>query len=458
MTQASLTKSFLAIACSIALAGCSSISLKQVNIEKKIVPEQWRERQQNIPSADIGWEDLHNPILTKLIANSLTSSPDLNSAELALRLAKLQFEDTDSQQGINYAVNTSAGYTERKDTGGSESFSLNGQASYEVDFWGKKNKQLDIAQLRIFNSEINLEIAHITLVANLVDTYFEIVVQDQRLALLNSNLQDDIKQLAMIKARHKAGLITSLDVANKEVEIESTKARIEDLHESRQSNETRLANLQGIPAQKFQLADQSQVELPELLLVAKTPLEVLRHRPDIQIAEANLKSSYLNFDLAKDSIFPNLKLDINTGVTSNKLSDFIKGDIFSWTAAANVAVLLLDSGARERNIKRAKINAEQQVTSYRRSMLNALKEVEDALSAQYSGQRQLKIANAQLNSQQRLTRETALKYKLGAVSAFDKISQDRALVNQQESILQQKLNNLKTTIRLLRALGIRPTK
>lgn len=447
---------FFAYLSLICIASCSTIKLDKQDVMATLTPEFWEQQQNEIGHPSFTWRDFEDSKLKELTELALTNNPDIYSIVLAIQSADLATKEQEANNGINYNIEARTGINKTRKDDKQTNYALNANTSYEIDFWNKKTDKLAIAELNVLSQKILLKTARISLTSSIAETYFTVRLQDKQLDFQRATLTELEHQKEMLLARKKAGIITSLEINNQDVEIQTVKARIEDLTSQRIVSELTLGNLLGLPPHQFSLAPQANFIFPAQLLTAETPSQVLRHRPDIQLAEAKLQSAYKTFDLTRKSLYPNITLTANSGFASNALSDLLKNNALNWTLGADIIYTLLDTGTRERNIQQAKINAELQLNDYRKVILNALKDVESALASQASGKRQLDIAKLKLKAQQRLTFETQERYKYGSVSAFNVSIQKRILISEQENLLQQQLTNVRSSILLLKALGVDP--
>lgn len=447
---------FFAYLSLICIASCSTIKLDKQDVMATLTPEFWEQQQNEIEHPSFTWRDFEDSKLKELTELALTNNPDIYSIVLAIQSADLATKEQEANNGINYNIEARTGINKTRKDDKQTNYALNANTSYEIDFWNKKTDKLAIAELNVLNQKILLKTARISLTSSIAETYFTVRLQDKQLDFQRATLTELEHQKEMLLARKKAGIITSLEINNQDVEIQTVKARIEDLTSQRIVSELTLGNLLGLPPHQFSLAPRANFIFPAQLLTAETPSQVLRHRPDIQLAEAKLQSAYKTFDLTRKSLYPNITLTANSGFASNALSDLLKNNALNWTLGADIIYTLLDTGTRERNIQQAKINAELQLNDYRKVILNALKDVESALASQASGKRQLDIAKLRLKAQQRLTFETQERYKYGSVSAFNVSIQKRILISEQENLLQQQLTNVRSSILLLKALGVDP--
>jgi len=446
----------LMVVCLVAVAGCAHEPLAPDTTMEELTPGAWKEKIEEVTVSSLNWSDFDDQLLAGLIDRALQNNPDITTSTAALELAMIGLDESQANRRPDYGVDARIGGVETRNLGFVDSYGATARASYEIDLWGIQKGNVRIAELDIISAQTGLLTTRISLAAEVTKAYYNLRVLDQRLRLQQETLGYMLRQRSFIKARHKAGLISGIDVNNQEVEVQRLYARIEDLKADRSLAEQGLAILVGEPPQRFDLISSLDVNMPRFLLEPDTPAEVLRVRPDIMASEARLESSYIRFEQARKAFYPTVSLSASTGYASGSLSDLIRDASFGWTIGADIIATLLDNGGRERNVERARINAKSSMASYRKTILAALQDVERALTVQETTQRQLEIQKLALAAQERLTRETETKYRLGSISGFDLVRQQRSLVAQRENHLTTQLQGLQATVALLRALGVAP--
>lgn len=438
------------------LAACAHEPLPPDTAMQDLAPDAWKEDVEEITVSNLQWSDFNDSVLTELIDRALANNPDITTSTAALRLAMVGLDESVANRRPDYSIDARAGGVETRNFDFVDDYGLTARASYEIDLWGINKDYVRIAELDLVTAEVGLLTTRISLAAEVTNAYYDLRVLDQRLRLQRETLDYTLKQQQYIEARHKAGLISGIDVNNQEVEVQRLYATIEDRKADRSLAEQRLAILVGEAPQRFDFTATDSVTLPRFLLEPDTPADVLRSRPDIQASEARLQSSYIRFDQARKAFYPTVALSASTGFASGSLSDLIRDSSFGWSIGADIIATLLDNGRRERNVERARINAESSMASYRKTILGALQDVERALTVQETTQRQLDIQQLALAAQERLVRETEAKYRVGAVSGDELVRQQRSLVLQRENHLITRLQGLQATVALLRALGVAP--
>ena len=446
----------LLLAASAMLAGCSTQTLPDADPQSELSSLTWKMRVAELADARIDWSSFSDPELEALIERALAHNPDITTAVESLNLSRVGLEDARAARGIVYSAVAAAGTGKVRDLPSSESYSLAGQASYEVDVWGRRRTDVELAEIGVVDAELSLLSTRISLAAEVADAYYSLRVSDERLKLQRESLEYALEQQNRIEARYQAGIVSGIAINNQEVLVQQLRAAIADLEGSRSLQEDRLAVLTGQPPQAFLLSPVATLRLPFVQLAPNTPAEVLRRRPDIQRAEVRLQASELRFDQTKRAFFPTVTISGGTGLASADLADLLSDSSWSWNIGADLVTTLLDNGVRSRNVERARIAAAQSLAAYRRSILAALQDVEGALNQQEVNLRRFEIQRLQLEAQARLTRETEERYRLGAVSGFEFVRQQRNLIAQREQLLNTELAGIQASIQLLRAVGIAP--
>ncbi len=438
------------------LAGCASGSELEESAQDLSAPSAWKNPVSELASETADWRSFDDSILAGYIEQALRNNPDAITAVESLNASRIGLEEAQAARGILYTVGTGASTRNTRDLDSFEAFDISGSASYEIDLWGRNRDRETLAQLDVTAAESAYLTTRISIAAEVADTYYAIRVNDARIALKLDALEYVLQQQKQIQARKDAGIITGVEVDRQEVEVQRLRFQIEDLRGARSIQEDRLAILLGEQPQTFSLAADTSAALPTTQLAPDLPAAVLAARPDIRAAEARLEASMLNLGLARKVFYPTITLTGSSGFASSSLSDLIADQSWTYSIGANLVATLLDNGARRRNAERAAVAARQQIASYRRSILAALADVEAALNQQEVSLRQLEIQQLALASQERVTRETEARYRVGSVPGFELITQQRALINQQEAVLSTRLAGIQATIRLFRAVGLPP--
>lgn len=450
----SRTLAFSLVSVLIALAGCAtSPALDRPVLE---VPTDWSEDVPEVSQLDISWASFDDPILQDLIVQGLANNPGLQATRLSLEAARIGVEDAEVRRGIVRSVSgPNVGLSQGKARDLSGFVALSGGASYEVDLWGRLATNVAISELSVATVEETIRTARISLAGQIVQTYFDLRVDDEVLKLQKNQLGLIRRQRDVAQVRYDAGVRTRLSVTQFEVEIQSLLSSIETTIARRRQSEQTLAILLGKNPQSF------SIEPLELTLFAiprvspKTPAEVLAARPDIRAAEFNLARADLSVLQARRAFLPSLGVGIN-GSLSSDLSALLSTPVTTWSLFADLTSTLLDNGGRDRALRAQIIGAEQSLLGYHSVVLLALQEVESALVEQESNIRRIEIQTLQLAQQEDIARQTRAQFEAGVLSTDDLIREQRTALGLREQEIRNWRAGLNTTVRLLRGIGVDP--
>lgn len=422
-----------------------------------LTPDGWKEWIAPDASDYISWDAFKDAALQGLIERALDDSLDMESARLRLRSAEISLGAASASKLPN--VSLSSGYSRSGDFEGgrsASSWSLSSGASYEVDIWGRVSDRVKLSAHGLEIAQISLQSARISLVSSIATAYFNIRALDRNLFLRKQSLEAAVSQREFTAARFKAGLAVMVDVDRQDILVADLEAGIEDLKSQRAQTENGLAVLLGVVPQTFMLAV-NEADFPAVIRLSPgTPSEILRNRPDIKIAEISLASSHINVDLVRTNLYPSFNLSAGANVSSGSLGSLFKNILLPWSGAINTTLPLFDGGRRRAELKQAYLGHEQELISYKGTILNALQDVENVLSQQESIARQQESLKRQVAAQKRVSGEAKAKYKAGSISALDLLLDENALIAVQQQEVNVWLNGVLAYISMLRAFGVDP--
>lgn len=452
-----IQKHFLmAVSSTLLLAGCAGKIETAPSPLADMTPDGWKNWTAPEPNNFLSWGSLNDPALIDLIHQGLSNSLDMESAEQRLERAKLNYSSSEASRLPFVSASASASRSGELDGGSGNNFSASLSASYEVDIWGRRKQRIASSELNVQDAKISMQSARISLASAIADAYFNIRAMDKKIILQQKSLTSAIEQRKFVEARLKAGLVIRNDLDRQDVQIADLETNIEGIKSSRSLRVNSLAVMLGKAPGDFTFAESDDVLNTPSILSPNTPAEILRNRPDIKFQEISLAQSLISVDLVRTDLYPSFSLSTGANAGSSNLGNLFDVITLPWSVAVNAALPLLDGKARETQIKLAALGHEQVITSYKKTILVALSDVESALARQASIGRQKESFARKVASQQRVSRDTQEKYKAGKASAFDLLIDSNALIGVEQQEVDLWLSSVTSTVGLLRAFGIDP--
>lgn len=429
------------------------------------LPASWNEAAALTPlvvqqDAD-WWRRFDSPTLEALIAAALAGNPDLAIAHERVTQAELAVRGNAASlfPGVELTASTAARASE-----GGESSTERSRAStlglgirYEIDIWGSNLTRTRGAQAQLNATRHDYEAARLSLAAGVANAYTQVLAQRARVAIARDNLAVAERLAAIVDARHRHGAASALDVSRQRTTVLAQRERLLPLQAQARQNLRALAILTGRIPQDFHLDDSADrfahITIPRL--DAPLPGTVLTRRPDIGAAEARLIAANADIAVARAALFPlTLTLDASSALASNRLAFASLGDPAT-TAGLSLSLLqaVFDGGRLQSEVASSESRRRQTLALYRKAILDALKEVDDALAAVAHGQAQEQLQLQIRFEAERALRLSELRYREGRDSLDELLDAQRSLYSIQDQLVQQRLARLTATLDLYKALG-----
>lgn len=332
------------------------------------------------------------------------------------------------------------------------SYAIEGQVSWEPDFWGQIRRTVEEARANAQASAADLANVDLSLRSELAMDYFELRGLDTQKRLLDGTVTADNDFLNLTRVRFKGGVATDVDVAEAQTQLETVRAQDIDVGVARAQFEHAIATLIGTPASSFSLAP-IPLDLPLPAIPAGVPSELLERRPDIAGAERRADAANAQIGIAISAYYPNIQLAGSGGFESANAGTWIQGPSSLWSLGGSAIELLFDAGRRHAITDQAREAYEMQAANYRQSILNAFQEVEDNLAAlrilQDESVTQARAVDAARHSLQISTR----RYKGGVTTYLEVLTAQTTQLANERTQADIATRQFAASVQLIKALG-----
>lgn len=404
------------------------------------------------------WQEFYSDERLKgLIALGLENNKDFESARLAIEKARAQYQITDLNDLPR--IDGSGGYTRqaqnRTDKNPNSSYNVNlGLANYELDFWGKIASLKEQALQNFLATTAAKDTTQISLISNIAQSYANLSYSLAQLKLAEATVESREKSLFIADKRFEAGIDPKLPSLQASASLENAKLAVLRAQSSILKARNALQFLVGgpIPTNLIPTPAVSNITSQQIFS-AGLPSELLRYRPDVLEAEYSLKAAGANIEVARASYFPSISLASSVGVSSGSLDDLFKSGSVGWSFGPSISVPIFDAGRLDANYDVAKIEREQTLANYERSIQTAFREVSDVLATRATLGDQL-AAQYRLQDNFEQTYQIAdARFKAGIANYLDVLDAQRSLFSTQQGILDLELQKIISQIELYQVLG-----
>ncbi|HCT74146.1 MULTISPECIES: efflux transporter outer membrane subunit [Psychrobacter] len=456
-------------ALALSMAACNTIpkaDMRPVLAEPNIPIEQTygafdKETVSSADQASIAgqrWQNYYSDERLKgLIALGLENNKDFESARLAIEKARAQYQITDLNDLP--AINGSGGYTRqaqnRTNKNPSSSYNVNlGLANYELDFWGKIASLKDQALQNFLATTAAKDSTQISLISNIAQSYANLSYSLAQLKLAEATVESRETSLFIADKRYEAGIDPKLPSLQASASLENAKLAVLRAQSSILKSRNALQFLVGgpIPTNLIPTPAVSNITSQQIFS-AGLPSELLRYRPDVLQAEYNLKAAGANIEVARASYFPSISLASSIGVSSGSLDDLFKSGAVGWSFGPSISVPIFDAGRLDANYDVAKIEREQTLAGYEKSIQTAFREVSDVLATRATLGEQLEAQYRLQDNFEQTYQIADARFKAGIDNYLDVLDAQRSLFSTQQGILDLELQKIVSQVELYQVLG-----
>jgi|UniRef100_UPI0037851BA8 multidrug efflux system outer membrane protein len=405
---------------------------------------------------DLEWRSVfQDSALRALIDEALANNLDLQAASARVLQAQANLAAVRSQ----FLPTIGAGYNyNRSDltnfTNATQNHSIGiTLLDYEADFWGKIRRSSEAARAQVLATEDGRRMVQVGLIAGIATAYVTLCEQDHELGIARRTLAARTTSLGLITQRQKGGQSPLTDVRQAEVLIAEANAAMRTIEKQIAKLEHQISYLAGRPPgaiRRTRSFDSIQIVST---VPAGLPSDLLQRRPDLRAAEQLLIAATANIGVAQARLLPSFTLTASAGLRSREFSGLFDNPTRIWQLGPAVNVPIFTGGRLMAAIRGSKAARDEAEANYRKTVLQSLREVSDAL---ISRQKSAGVRAAQ--SQVVQARQSALglireRYDNGASAYLEVLYNDQELFAAELSQARARLDEIAATIELYRSLG-----
>jgi NodT family efflux transporter outer membrane factor (OMF) lipoprotein len=403
------------------------------------------------------WQTFGSDELSALVAESLADNPDLAIASERIRQAEALLQIAGASLFPTLDLDAGTARVGSRPRGGptttAKSTDVALTASYELDLWGRNASIKRSADESLQATRFDYETARLTLVASVATTYFDVLTFRARLAIAHETVAIAQRILAVVESRVRYGAASQLDLSRQQTAVLQAQAIIPPLELAERQARNALAVLVGRPPEGFDVPDRSIVTLPVPGVEPALPADVLLRRPDIAAAEAQLGAANADVAAARAALLPTVRLTGSAGLASDALASIGSSPTLIYSIAASLLQPIFDGGRLRGQVDFAASRERELVEAYRRSILAALTDVENALVAANRTAVQEELQTKARDGAQRTLRLAEVRYREGVDDLLSVLDAQRTLFQSQDLLAQIRLARLAASVALFRALG-----
>ena len=376
---------------------------------------------------NISWRDLFtDPALQSLIERGLANNTDLRIAHLKVQEAEAALMTSRLSYLPSLSLDPQGTTSSFDKAKASWTYNVPVSASWEIDIFGRLTNAKRQAKAALSQSQAYSQAVQTQLIANIANLYYTLLMLDRQYEITTETAVKWQESLRATQALMAAGMTTEAAVSQTEATCYSIETSVKDLEQTIRETENTLAVLLGETPQDIErgrLEDQSLT--PDLAI--GIPLQILSNRPDVRSAEYALAQAFYGTASARSNFYPSLRLSGSAGWTNSAGSYIV-----------NPGKLLLSEEAK---------------LTFQQTVLNAGKEVNDALTQAQTAKGKIDSRTHQIESLEDAVRSTQLLMTHGNTTYLEVLTAQQTLLSAQLSQVTDRFDELQATVNLYQALG-----
>ncbi len=409
------------------------------------------------------WRLLGNSELDDLADRALANNPDLRVATLRIVQSRVRLQQAGADklpvlsvpaQAKIEAPSSGIGRAAAGDDIHSRRlYQISLRGDWRPDIWGERSALYDSAEFLVWRATFQRDDIQRTVLSNVATNYLEYLSLNDRLRVARETEMVLSGMLESVDARLQAGDATVTELEQQKSAVYSVRATIPVLQQQREVVQNRIAALTGAVPGSLKLSERGldSVSFPQVL--PGVPSALLLRRPDVRAVEARLLAADADVDVARARILPPLDLTAQVGYGSAYLSQMFQPQSLFWSFIANLSATIFDGGKRSSEVDFAQALHEEMVETYVRVIYDAVREVDDSLSAiRFMGNR-LEAQRVATESARRAWDFSQESYMAGAVDYLVMLDTQRTYHRNLDDWYGVRMERYRGLINLFSALG-----
>lgn len=421
--------------------------------ESKPLPTQW-------------WTGFNDPVLNDLVQNGLQNNLEIQASLARVEQAKAQVRLAGADNNLQLDASANARLEEERNLDGDNDDTTSSSASatlgavLPLDIFGRTRRSVEAARAALEYAKADLNGTLLRISTDITSEYLTLRGNQRQLELLDESITLQEKTLSIVRTRFETGLAPELDMQRAIRSVENLRASRAPLKEDLQNNRNLLATLTGEFPGIFEesLQDKSTIPTYSDTIPSTLPLTILKSRPDILQAEANLKEAVALIGVAEADFYPSLSLAGDIGIGFTGLDGSSATEMVVAAISALINQTITDGGARTARRDAAVAQAQEQLAVYEQILRDAVREVETTLAAIRSSLESQTSLEKVVKASQRSFHQAEILYQQGLISFLDVVDAQRSLADAEQSLARARTNYAVQIARLFEVFGTKVEK
>ena len=448
-----MNKIILSILSTLMLTGCGTYSrYHRADLSTEGLYGDIPENVDTTTLASISWREMFTDReLQSLIEIGLERNTDLNVARLRVEAAEAALMTAKLSYLPSLGINAEGGIS-RYDGATAKTYNVGASASWELDIFGKLTAAKRGAVAALQGSRDYQQAVQTQLDPQVADSYYTLAHLDAQIAINNRTLENWRATVRTLEALKKVGKANEAGVLQAKANVMKLESSQLAICKSIAETENALSAILAMPSHAIERSDLTKASFPDTISVG-VPMQLLSNRPDVRQAEMEVAQAFYATHVARTAFYPNITLSGTLGWTNNGGGAITNPGQWLLKAIGSLTQPLFNRGANIANLKIAQTKQEEAKLLFQQSLLNAGKEVNDALTAWQTAKSQYEINTRQVETLREAVRKTELLMSHSGTTYLEILTAQQSLLEAEQLQLQTSFERIQSIIKLYHALG-----
>lgn len=403
--------------------------------------------------ATLGWRNLFSDKnLQALIDKGLERNTDLRVAHTRVKAAEAVLMNARLSYLPSVVLTPDGSISGTEGAKAIKTYNLAASASWEIDLFGKVTNAKREALAALEGSRAYRQAVETQLIATIANSYYMLLMLDRQLIISEQTLITWKETEHSIEALKRAGKSNDAAVLQAKANRLALEASVVSIRKSIRETENVLSALLADTSHDIMRGALQKQQFPDTLS-AGLPIQLLANRPDVRQAEWNLAQAYYATNAARSAFYPSLTLSGSTGWTNNVGGVVVNPGSWLFSAVGSLMQPLFNKGTNIANLRQAKARQEEALLLFQQSLLDAGKEVNNALTRWQSARIRMDYVNQQIMTLQEAVRKTELLMQHTSTNYLEVLTARQRLLEAELTQAQDKFEEIQGVIDLYHAVG-----
>ena len=403
--------------------------------------------------ATLGWRNLFSDKnLQALIDKGLERNTDLRVAHTRVKAAEAVLMNARLSYLPSVVLAPDGSISGTEGAKAIKTYNLAASASWEIDLFGKVTNAKREALAALEGSRAYRQAVETQLIATIANSYYMLLMLDRQLIISEQTLITWKETEHSIEALKRAGKSNDAAVLQAKANRLALEASVVSIRKSIRETENGLSALLADTSHDIMRGALQKQQFPDTLS-AGLPIQLLANRPDVRQAEWNLAQAYYATNAARSAFYPSLTLSGSIGWTNNVGGAVVNPGSWLFSAVGSLMQPLFNKGTNIANLRQAKARQEEALLLFQQSLLDAGKEVNNALTRWQSARIRMDYVNQQIMTLQEAVRKTELLMQHTSTNYLEVLTARQRLLEAELTQAQDKFEEIQGVIDLYHAVG-----